>query len=625
MMRSFRGMAKWVMVVMAVAFFGWLVFDVGMAVSGRGSAPTRQAIAKVNGTTIDVVTYQAALQQAQEQRSKSRGGPITLDDQKALGDQVLEDLMREILLNQELKRRNLKVSNEEIIAAARSAPPPEIEQAPEFQTDGQFDNNKYQRYLSTNPEGFLYALETRYRTAIPQNKLIQELASTVYVPTTKLWRMYQDQNDSVTATFALLQPELYIADTAVKVTDDQLQSYFKPHRDDFKRPATAYLSYIVQSRAPSPTDSAQARDSVRKIHQKLAQSADFGAIAKEVSADSASAAKGGDLGEIQEKTMIPAFEKAALELKPGQTSQPVLSPFGYHIIKLDSRDAKKKTYHAHHILIPIELTGPHRDAVESRADSLDRLAAEQNDATVLDSVARHMGLAVQRAPSLAAGTRMQLGRFVIPDVGVWAFTARPGETSAVIETDLAYYVFRLDSLQPEGIPSFDRVKDDVRRAVIKEQKTAAARTVAQAVARDLQGAKLRPIAERLRIPVTTLGPFTRTNPPIQIADALPVIGAAFGLPIGQAGGPYETESGIYFVEPVWRRLADSAKFTTQLDTLRMRVLQAARRDRVQQVIASLREDAKVSDRRQDLEKAQKAAEDAPQPQKPTHIPGRRRF
>ena len=153
MMRHFRGMAKWIMVFLALAFFGWLVFDVGMAVSGRGSAPTRQAIAKVNGTTIDVVTYQSALQQAQEQRSRSGAGPSTLDDQKALGDQVLEDLIREILLNQELKRRSLKVTNEEIVAAANNAPPPEVEQAPEFQTDGQFDMAKYRRYLSTNPEG----------------------------------------------------------------------------------------------------------------------------------------------------------------------------------------------------------------------------------------------------------------------------------------------------------------------------------------------------------------------------------------------------------------------------------------------------------------------------------------
>src|SRR6185503_1105251 len=111
MMRHFRGMAKWIMVFLAIAFFGWLVFDVGMAVSGQGSAPTRQAIAKVNGTTIDVITYQTALQQAQEQRSRSGAGPSTLDDQKALGDQVLEDIIREILLNQELKRRSLKVTD----------------------------------------------------------------------------------------------------------------------------------------------------------------------------------------------------------------------------------------------------------------------------------------------------------------------------------------------------------------------------------------------------------------------------------------------------------------------------------------------------------------------------------
>src|SRR6267142_3700044 len=125
MMRTFRGMAKWLMGVMAVTFIGWMVFDVGMGISGQGVSGMGQPIAKVNGTPIPQIAYQTALQTATEQRSRQGAGPSTLDDQKALGDAVMEDLIREILLNQELKRRDLKVSNEEIIAAAQNAPPPE--------------------------------------------------------------------------------------------------------------------------------------------------------------------------------------------------------------------------------------------------------------------------------------------------------------------------------------------------------------------------------------------------------------------------------------------------------------------------------------------------------------------
>src|SRR5687768_4605345 len=125
MMRSFRGMAKWVMGIVALAFVGWMVFEVGLGVTGEGVAPTRQAIARVNGTNIDLVTYQTALQNASEQRSRSGAGAVTLEDQKELGDQVMEELIREIILNQELKRRDIGVTDAEIIAAAKNSPPPE--------------------------------------------------------------------------------------------------------------------------------------------------------------------------------------------------------------------------------------------------------------------------------------------------------------------------------------------------------------------------------------------------------------------------------------------------------------------------------------------------------------------
>jgi hypothetical protein len=210
---------------------------------------------------------------------------------------------------------------------------------------------------------------------------------------------------------------------------------------------------------------------------------------------------------------------------------------------------------------------------------------------------------------------MVIGRYLVPDVGSWAFGAVvPGETSPVIETDNAYYVFRLDSLQEGGIAPYERVAEEVRAEATRQAKVGDALTIAQEVGKEIQaGGRLRAVAERHKIPVSVQGPFTRTNPPVQIANALPVIGAAFGLGIGQAGGPYETESGFYFVEPISRKLADSTKFAAQLSNMRLQVLQAARRERVQQVIASLRQDAKVTDRRKEMDRLQRDAEDNPQP------------
>jgi len=376
MMRTFRGMAKWLMVVMAVTFFGWLVFDVGMNVTGRG-ANAQTELARVDGQKIDATSFYGAVRSAQEQQRRTNGSaPTSLEDQKSLEDAVLEQLIQEVLLRKELNQRGIRVTDEEIIAAAKNSPPPEVQQVPEFQTDGKFDFAKYTRYLAANADpNFLRALEARYRDEIPRLKLYQELSAGVYVPTAKLWRMYRDQHDSVTAMFAMVQPESYISDADVKLTDERQRGYYNQHRDDFRRSATAFMSFVELPRRPDAKDSAAARDSAVSLHRQLVQGANFDSLAKRNSADSASAAKGGDLGEIPEGSMLPVFEKTALALKPGSISQPVLSEFGYHIIKLESRDVKKKSYRARHILVPIELVGAHRDRVEARADSLDRLAA----------------------------------------------------------------------------------------------------------------------------------------------------------------------------------------------------------------------------------------------------------
>ncbi|MBI4420836.1 MAG: peptidyl-prolyl cis-trans isomerase [Gemmatimonadetes bacterium] len=599
-----RGMAKYLMGILTMAFVAWLVFDVGADITGRGGG-TQTVLARVNGKKIDAQAFYGAVRAAQEQQRRSQGSaPVTLEDQKALENAVLEEMVQQALLRDELRRRGITVTDEEIVAAARTAPPPEVQQIPEFQTDGKFDLDKYQRYLGANADpAFLQALEARYREEIPRLKLFEELASGVYVPSSKLWRMYRDQHDSATATVLVIQPETYVADSALELTDQELRAYYSTHREEFRNPATAFLSFVAVPRRPNAADTAAARvraDSVRR--QVLLRGADFGEVAKRESADSGSAANGGDLGEVARGTMVPAFERAALALRSGQISEPVLTQFGYHIIKLESKSGN--TYRARHILIPIELVGEHRDQVESRADSLDRLAAEQTDGTVLDSVARRLKIPVGTAAPLIEGNRLELGRYLIPDVGVWAFTARPSETSTVIEAEPGYYVFRLDSLHQAGIPPFDRVKDDVRRAAAKEEKWEIARARAKDMEAELKrGAKLRQIAERLRAPVKTLGPFTRMNPPIDLYGAFPVIGAAFGLGVGEVGGPYETNDGIFFVEPAFRRLADSTKFAAQLEQQRLQVIQAARQDRVRQVLTSLRASAKVDDNRKELEQA----------------------
>jgi peptidyl-prolyl cis-trans isomerase D len=478
---------------------------------------------------------------------------------------------------------------------------------PQFQTDSQFDIRKWQQFLATNTDrGLLAQIEVIYREQIPRIKLAQYLTADVYVSDAKLWRIYKDQHDSVRIASLPIWPYL-IADS-IAVSDAELRRYIEEHPDDFTRPAVAYVRFVAVPRLPNAADSAVARAHIARVQAALARGAKFEDVARRESSDTVSGKQGGDLGWIRrnETTFDPQFMEGARALRPGQVSRPVSTPFGFHLIRVDQ--AKGDSLKVRHILIPVALQGEHLDYVEARADTLERVAAERPDPAVLDTAARRLHLQVSPTYQLIQGDRFTLGRYVIPDVSVWAFEAPVGETSPVIEATPAYYVFRLDSLVPEGVPPLDEIRDRVGRVVRLEKQKEIARRRADSLAVALKDAPdLAAAATARGLEVQRFGPFTRLRPPSYVAREPIVVGASFGLRVRERSGVIAGEGGFFIIESLGRKLADSSAWLAQRDTQRAQLLAAARQARIQQYIEGLRAKAKIVDRRKDIFKTQVSA------------------
>ena len=602
MLRQMRSISKYVFWVIAITFIGWLAYGQVQDIL----AGSRDTVLKVNNDEIRLPQYQAALQSANQQLQQRNGlATLTREDEKQVSDEVVNQLIQSALLHQEYRRLGITVSDEEVIEAARSSPPPEVMRAPDFQTNGQFDITKWQRFLAagTAPE-FLAQLEARYREQIPEVKLAEYLTADVYVSDAKLWRIYRDQHDSAKIALLAVRPQT-IDDSLAPVSDAELQRYFATHQTDFKRPAVAFLSFVAQPRYPNAVDTAAALARARRLLAEIPAGGSgvtkFAEIAKRESSDSVSGARGGDLGWIKrnQQGYDARFLAGLRSLRPGQLSQPVLSNFGYHLIRVDA--AAGDSIHARHILIPIELQGQHRDYVETRADTLERSAADQENGAVLDSAAARLHLPLGRASKLVDGDRLTLGRYVIPNVSVWAFEAKVGETSPLIEGEPAYYVFRLDSLIPAGVPPLGTIRDEVLYAARLEKKKLVARERAQQIATTLgNNPDLVSAAAAHRWPVTTLGPFTRITPPPPIQRDPLVVGTAFGLRVGARSPLVVDDGGYFFVASLWRKQADSAAWFAQRDKQRADLMEPVRQARMQSFLAGLRQQAKIRDRRKEL-------------------------
>lgn len=121
----------------------------------------------------------------------------------------------------------------------------------------------------------------------------------------------------------------------IKITDDEMKNYFEENKDSFKKEEQVKASHILVA----------SEEIAKEVKAKLTAGADFAQMAKEYSTDTSNKDKGGDLGFFSKGAMVPEFENIAFSLEVGKISDPVKTEFGYHIIKVtEKQEPKPATY-----------------------------------------------------------------------------------------------------------------------------------------------------------------------------------------------------------------------------------------------------------------------------------------
>jgi peptidyl-prolyl cis-trans isomerase SurA len=156
---------------------------------------------------------------------------------------------------------------------------------------------------------------------------------------------------------------------AVPPTETEMRAYFDEQKGQLgSRPATVSFRQIVITPRPSPESKQKTLAQADSIVLELRRGADFATAARRFSQDPGSKDQGGSLNWFRRGVMVPAFERVAFALKPGTISDPVESPFGYHIIQVER--VQPGEVQARHILLVPPIDSVHIDSAKALADSV---------------------------------------------------------------------------------------------------------------------------------------------------------------------------------------------------------------------------------------------------------------
>ena len=605
MMQAFRNAAKPVVYLITITFLSWMILDLS-GITGNGGLFTRTSVGSINGESVELRAYQQAVQNQLQQQQRASGTTLSLEENDRLRNDVWNSFIEATLINDQIRRGHVTTSPDEVTEWIKNLPPPELKAMPEFQTGGTFDLTKYQRWLA-GPVGqqFVPTFESQTRDQILRTRLFSNITADVYLSDPALWQKYRDQNEKVKISLTPIIGRNIVPDSAVTATEAEIASYYKAHTAEFERPKTAFMHFVAVPRRLDASDSAAAFARAKAVREQIIGGQAFDDVAKRESSDTATAKKGGDLGERTKGggNIDPVVEKAAFALAVNAISEPVLDGAGYHLLQVTKKTVDKKAgdkVTVRHILIPIELAGAHRAKVDAETDSLQKLAAERLDPAALDTVARALKLPLGETGPVPIGTRVQLAQYVIPDAGIWAFQAKVGETSPVIDGEVASYVFRVDSVQQAGVPPLVQVHDAAAHKVREEKKVAKAMAIAEELIQRVKGGtSLKDAATALKLPNREFDPSTRTAFPL---PSPLIVGTAFALPVGALSDVIDTPEGLYVIKVLQHIPADSAQFVKDKDQFRSDMIRSVRNERVREYVASLRTSAKIVDRRNDLMK-----------------------
>ncbi len=303
----------WAIVIIFIAG-AYAGFGLGRA---RPRTPHGQPERKITPVVAEVDGYKITrtdFEQRWEHLLKQQPGGMDISEQAFARYQLLDSIIQHYLLVKAAKAAGIKISRNEIEER--------LDKLADSSINSQFPDQKMLRtYLKR--KGISYqqyhnqvrqVLEAN-RDQLEETMLLEKLETSIKSQVRVTEETVKDAYKQIKARHILIKPK-----KTTKETDNE------------GKPADTSTSDEIAKQ--------QARQEANELLQKIRQGADFAELARKYSDDPSSAKQGGDLGWFTRQQMVKEFADAAFALQPGEVSNVIETPFGFHIIKVEDKRTK---------------------------------------------------------------------------------------------------------------------------------------------------------------------------------------------------------------------------------------------------------------------------------------------
>jgi len=514
MLQDIRDKSQGIVVKIIVGFIvvTFALFGVDALVNSFTSSDT---VAEVDGVEI---TRTQVLQGAETQRRQLislMGGqinPALLED-NLLQRRALDELIQRAVLANQAKELGLGVSDAQVDAY--------LLQAEQFQTNGQFDQNKYLNFIRS-----LSFTPLAFKERIKQDVLIQQprnaIAGSEFVLPYQITNVSELQSQERSYDYVSFS----LADESenTSVSEDELKAYYEANKASFKTPEQVKLDYVVISSSDfyndvnvtdaelqdayiasisalgqeersashiqidtSDRSDGDAQQIIEEVQAKLNAGESFSDLAAEYSDDIGSKNDGGNLGYLVKGTIDEDFDDALFSMKVGDVKS-VKSQFGYHLIKLneivksDAPSFASKEAELRQQLLEVKA----RDALLTAHEDITDLAYASD---TLNAIAKEYSVDVLQSAYFGreGGSDDITSNAVVIAAAFDVSVLEDNQNSNLIElSDDQVAVVHLNDHKPESFQTYDETKEQVTSIVVQNKALESLKAKAE-TAKEFQG------------------------------------------------------------------------------------------------------------------------------------------